>query len=168
MPIPLIPPRGKPCAAPSRCWLAISFSMALIGGCATTSDGSRTDDTVAFALQATQRNAGKTGGALMARQGDKTVIRLTVTAVPPWVVRPVQLYTFVYAGTCVDHQETPAYALNEIVQADLLGNAGPFGPFILEKTLPAPIDTLRAEAHAIVVRTSPADGNVDIYCGDMR
>ena len=28
--------------------------------------------------------------------------------------------------------------------------------------------TLRAGGYAIVVRTSPADGNLEIFCGDIR
>jgi len=104
----------------------------------------------------------------MGPQGDNTLIVLNITGVPPWVVRPVQLYTFVFAGSCASHGATPAYALNEIVQAQFFGNGRPSGPFTLEKTVPVPMDTLRSGNYAIVLRTTPADGNVDIFCGEIR
>jgi len=104
----------------------------------------------------------------MGSQGDKTLIVLNISGVPPWVVRPVQLYTFIYTGSCAKHGATPAYALNAIVQANFSGNGGPSGPFTLEKTAPIAMDALRSGDYAIVVRTSPADGNVDIFCGNIK
>ena len=78
-------------------------------------------------------------------------------------------------GTCCSgdkrksgHGATPAYALNEIVQAQFFGNGRPSGPFTLEKTVPVPMDTLRSGNYAIVLRTTPADGNLDIFCGEIR
>jgi hypothetical protein len=148
--------------------LTVTLIAVLVVGCAATADSPRAPGTLTFPIGATQRNAGETGSALMGPQGDKTVIRLTISGVPPWVARPVQLYTFVYAGSCSEHAVRPVYALNEIVQAQLLGNGGRNGPYTLEKTVPASIDALRSAPHALVIRTSPADGNVDIYCGDMN
>ena len=147
---------------------AVAFAVALPCGCAATNDNRGSDDMVTFTLQAGPRNLGETGKALMGPRGDKTVVMLNISGVPPWVVRPVQLYTFVYAGSCAAHGTTPAYALNEIVSAGLLSNNGMSGPFTLEKTVPLPMNTIRSGNYAIVVRTSPADQNVDIYCGDMK
>jgi hypothetical protein len=105
----------------------------------------------------------------MGAQGDGTSLLLTLTGVPPWVSRPVQLYTYVYAGTCASHDEPPAFALNEIVQAGLFSNNSPTtGPFTLPKRVPVPMSALLMHPHALVVRTSPADGNVDIFCGDIK
>lgn len=104
----------------------------------------------------------------MTAQGDQTLINLTISNVPPWAVRPIQLYTFVYRGSCAKHDATPAYALNDTVQVNVQSGIGLSGPFTLAKTLPGPMATLRSGEYAIVLRTSPADGNWDIFCGDMK
>ena len=147
---------------------ALALAVALTCACTGMPDRSRSDDSVTFTLQAGPRNAGQVGKALMGPQGDRTAITLTVTGVPPWVGRPVQLYTFVYAGSCAGHDPAPAYALNEVVQAGLFSNSGAFGPFTLVKLVPASMAALRSRPYALVVRTSPADGNVDIFCGEMN
>jgi hypothetical protein len=104
----------------------------------------------------------------MTAQGDKTLINLTITRVPPWVVRPTQLFTFVYAGSCAKRDATPAYALNDTVRVNAQSDIGLSGPFTLAKTLPVPMATLRSGEYAIVLRASPADGNWDMFCGDMQ
>jgi hypothetical protein len=146
----------------------VALAIALTCGCAATADDRRSGNTVTFNLEAEPRNAGQVGSGFMMAQGDKTLLVLKITGVPPWVVRPVQVYTFVYAGSCAQHGATPAYALNEIVQAGLFSNTSFTGPFTLEKTVPVPMDTLRSGNYAVVLRTSPADGNVDIFCGEMK
>jgi hypothetical protein len=141
---------------------AIFFAAAL-AACAT----SGTEPTVTFSLAATQRNAGQNGSAIIGPLGDRAAMRIKVTGVPPWVVRPVQLYTFVYAGTCARHAEPPAYALNDVVNAGLFSNNSITGPFFLSKTIPATMASLQSRPHALVIRTSAADGNVDLFCGDL-
>ena len=148
-------------------WLASVIVTALTCGCAETADNRRSDP-VSFMLQAGPRNAGETGRGSMTAQGDRTVINLTITGVPPWVARPIQLFTFVYAGSCAKHGAAPAYALNDTVQVNSQTGIGLSGPFTLAKTLPVPIATLRSGEYAIVLRTGPADGNWDIFCGDMK
>jgi hypothetical protein len=150
-----------------RYWLASVIAAALTCGCAGTADDRRSD-TVSFMLQAGPRNAGESGRGFMTAQGDRTLINLTITSVPPWVVRPIQLFTFVYAGSCAKRDATPAYALNDTVHVNAQSDIGLSGPFTLAKTLPVPMATLRSGEYAIVLRTSPADGNWDIFCGDMK
>jgi hypothetical protein len=150
-----------------RYWLASIIATALTCGCAGTADDRRSD-TVSFLLQAGPRNAGETGRGFMTAQGDKTLINLTITRVPPWVVRPTQLFTFVYAGSCAKRDATPAYALNDTVRVTAQSDIGLSGPFTLAKTLPVPMATLRSGEYAIVLRASPADGNWDMFCGDMQ
>lgn len=150
------------------CRLAMAMATGLICGCAAPPEDRRSGDVVSFLLQAGPRNAGETGRVSMVPMGDaKTAVVVTVSGVPPWVVWPVQLYTFIYKGSCAAHAEPPAFSLNEVVQAGLFSNSSVVGPFTLNKTVPMPIDALRSGGYAIVVRTSPADSNVDIFCGDM-
>jgi hypothetical protein len=151
----------------TRHWLASVIAAALSCGCAGTADNRRFD-TASFILQAGSRNAGETGRGFMTAQGDSTMINLTITGVPPWVARPIQLFTFVYAGSCAKRDATPAYALNDTVQMNGRNSVGVSGPFTIAKTVPAPIATLRSGEYAIVLRTSPADGSWDIFCGDMK
>ena len=150
-----------------RYWLTSVIAAALICGCAATADNRRSD-TVSFVLQADPRNAGETGRGFMTAQGDRTLINLTISGVPPWLARPIQLFTFVYAGSCAKHDAAPAYALNDTVQVNAQSAIGLSGPFTLSKTLPVPMATLRSGEYAMVLRTSPADGNQDIFCGDMK
>ena len=150
-----------------RCWLASVIAAALTCGCAGTTDNPGSD-TVSFMLQAGSRNAGETGRGFMTAQGDRTLINLTITGVPPGVVRPIQLFTFVYAGSCAGRDATPAYALNGTVQVNAQNSVGVSGPFTIVKVVPVPTATLRSGEYAIVLRTSPADGNWDIFCGDMK
>ncbi len=150
-----------------RYWLASVIAAALSYGCTGTADNRRTD-TVSFVLQAGSRNAGETGRGFMTAQGDRTMINLTITGVPPWVARPIQLFTFIYAGSCAKRDATPAYALNDTVQVNGQNSVGVSGPFTIAKAVPVPMATLRSREYAIVLRTSPADGNWDVFCGDIK
>jgi len=119
-------------------------------------------------MQATQRNAGEVGQAVVAAQGNETAMMVTVSGVPPWVGRPVRLYTFVYKGSCVKHDATPAYALNDVTQPSLANLGGASGPFTLHKTVPLSMDDLRSTDYALVVRASPVDGSDDLFCGELN
>ena len=125
--------------------------LACIGHCGRidlrmrgTADNPRSD-TVSFMLQAGSRNAGETGRGFMTAQGDRTLINLTITGVPPWVARPIQLFTYVYAGSCAKRDATPAYALNDTVQVNAQNSVGVSGPFTIAKAVPVPMATLRSE-----------------------
>ena len=149
-------------------WLTLASAIALTSGCSGTTDNRQTDGTVSFILQAGPRNAGQTGRGFLTARGDLTLINLTITGVPPWVVRPIQLFTFVYAGSCAKRGPTPAYALNETVQVTQQSGASVSGPFTLAKSVPVSMGAILSGEYAIVLRTSPADSNVDIFCGDMK
>ena len=83
-------------------------------------------------------------------------------------MRPIQLFTFVYAGSCAKRDARPSHALNDTVQVNAESGIGLSGLFTLAKTLPVPMATLRSDEYAIVLRTSVADGDWDIFCGDMK
>jgi hypothetical protein len=158
-------PQGKFMAM--RYWHTSIIAAAFICGCAETASHSGSE-TVSFVLQAGPRNAGETGRGFVTAQDVRTLVNLTISGVPPWVARPIQIFTFVYAGSCAKHDALPAYALNDTVQVNTQSGIGLSGPFTLSKTLPVPMARLRSGEFAIVLRTSPADGNSDIFCGDMK
>jgi hypothetical protein len=63
----------------------------------------------------------------------------------------------------------PAHALTGRVLAQSGRTAGGgtpvAGPFTVANTVALPLDGLRRARYAIVIRTSPADGDVEIFCG---
>jgi hypothetical protein len=133
---------------------------------------SRRDDFVDVTLSAARINAGETGRAMLIPLGDRTQVTLTVSGVPPELTsRPVHLYTFIYGGSCGSLAPQPAYALTERVLAGSPSSAtsAPLrGPFTITNVAPVPIAALQKEAYAIRVMTSPADGNREIFCGDIH
>ena len=126
---------------------------------------------VTIVLQATPRNAGQIGRAFLMPQNEGTRVQIEVSGVPPEVsTRPVHLYTFIYEGNCGKLSPQPAYALLDRVLAQsptssAIVPAG--GPFTVSNTAPLSIDKLRAGRYAIAVKTSPADGDVEIFCGNV-
>ena len=60
-----------------------------------------------------------------------------------------------------------SYALTDRVLAGARFGSSAGGPFTVSNTAPVPIDKLRAGGLAIVVKTSPADGDVEIFCGNV-
>jgi hypothetical protein len=142
----------------------------LLTACAATADAP-SSNIVTITLQATPRNAGTIGRAFLMAEGTGTRVLIEVSGVPPQVsTRPVHLYTYVYAGTCNPLAPQPAYALLDRVLAQsptssAIVPAG--GPFTVSNTAPMPLEKFRAGPYAIVVKTSPADGDVAIFCGDV-
>jgi hypothetical protein len=94
-----------------------------------------------------------------------------VSGVPPQLTtRPVHLYTFLYEGRCDRLPAQPLHALNDRVLARpgrAAGAAPAGGPFAVSNTAPLSLDALRRARYAIVVRTSPADGKVELFCGNI-
>jgi hypothetical protein len=141
---------------------------AAIAGCAGRTGGG----VIAVPLAATPRSAGEIGRALLVPRGEVTDIVVEVSGVPPQVTsRPVHLYTYLYDGTCDRLPPKPAHALTGRVLAQagrMAGGATPAGgPFTVANSIALPLDALRRERYAIVVRTSPADGDVEIFCGPI-
>ena len=154
---------------------ASSVIAALMAGCASvTSDDDRSDAPRAvFAtvvLTAAPYNAGRIGRAYLVPSGDRTVVKIDSSGVPDTVARPIHLYTFIYEGSCAAPSERPAFALTDTVLASSLANPAGIGAFggavTITNDAPISFDELRAKPYAIVVKTSPADGNRDLYCGD--
>lgn len=137
-------------------------AMALAGllmGCAGTA-GDR--EVLTIDLTAGQQNAGAIARASLVGRGDITDITYRISGVPARVSRPLQLQTFIYSGSCTQLSAEPAYSMNNTTQTTRTA-AG----WMLSRQVPVSLGDLRSEPHALVVRTSPADGNSDIFCGDI-
>ena len=157
-------------------YIAQGVLACLIAACASVAgDGDRRDapgEAFTIVLLApTPYNAGRIGRAYLVPNRDRTIVRIEASGVPDTVTRPIHLYTFIYEGSCEAHAGKAAIALAETVLASSIANPagiGAFGgPLTITNVAPIASDALRAKPYAIVVRTSPADGDHDLYCGDV-
>lgn len=152
--------------------LAVIVPPVLLGACANTADAPGRE-LVTIQLQAAPLVAGEIGRAFLMPQGEDTLVRIEVSGVPPQLTsRPVHLYTFIYEGSCGNLGAQPAYSLFDRVLAQSQSGAGVVAlggpPFTVSNSAPVPLPQLRAGNFAIVVKTAPADGNREIYCGNVR
>jgi hypothetical protein len=141
--------------------------LVLLAGCAGVERGPLVEVT----MNATRINAGQVGRATLVAVDDRTQVSVWVSGVPPMLTtRPVHLYTFLYRGSCANPGAAPAYSLTANVLAQspsstAIAPAG--GPFTISNIVPAPFATVSRGPFALRVFTSPADGNREIFCGDV-
>jgi hypothetical protein len=151
--------------------LSLLILPALLCACAGTADAP-SREFVTIPLAPTPQVAGEIGRAFLLPEGEGTRVQIEVSGVPPQVTtRPVHLYSFVYEGACGKLGAKPAYSLLERVIAQSgsgAGAASPGGMFAVSNVAPIPLQKLRAGNFAVVVKTSPEDGNIEIYCGNVR
>jgi hypothetical protein len=143
-------------------WVTALAALAASAG-VMTAEG-RSDGGFQITLKASLRNQGEMAWASFAPNGDSTAMVLNVGGVPSGFVRPVRLYTYIYRGSCAQLPASPAYELNEVVVPTR--RSGP--PFTLNKSVQLPSNELRSGGYSVVVRASPPDGNIDLFCGDIR
>jgi len=142
-------------------WLAALLTAGMLSACMTPPTN---QPVVNIRLNATKQNTGQIAQASLAAQGEVTAMSFFIGGVPQWVTRPVRLYTFVYPGRCGRLGPAPAYAMNQtLVTQPVARRRG----WRLAKSVPVALDELRAGGYALVVRTTPANGGVDIFCGDI-
>ena len=144
----------------TRTWFAALLTAGLLTGCAgSVGNKSMVDIT----LNPGPINLGQTGMAVFVDKGAQTALDLTLGGVPSGVSTPLQLQVFIYPGTCASLGDHSAYSLNEDTQA-FDGQAG----WVMSKVIPVGLGALLASPYSIEIRTSPADGNQEIFCGDIR
>ncbi|MBO9649302.1 MAG: hypothetical protein J7605_12380 [Variovorax sp.] len=147
------------------------FAIGLTG-CADVqtvkTEETRRDIVVNIPLAASRINAGKNAWAHLIGRGDQTAVSITAAGVPPQVSRPVHLYTYIYEGACGALSSRPAHALTRTVLARSKGSTDQMGPpYTVQNTAAVRLAALEATPHAILVRSAPADGNLDLFCGDI-
>ena len=157
--------------------LAFSFGLMCCGvmlpALADTASPSKSE-LVTLRLVATKYNAGNIGKAILVPQDDKTAVTIELSGVPNYTSRPIHLYAYIYDGSCGNRNAKPRYALTDRVLADSLlvrpARLEPIGAFLgpveLKERIPVAFQTFRATLYAISVRTAPADGDREIFCGD--
>jgi len=132
-------------------------SLAVLG--CTTSHNQSTSVT----LVATRQNTGQIGNVALSDWGKQTGLSFFISGVPSGAVLPLRLYSFINKGSC--QQPGPvAYAMNDTVNTERQAIRG----WTFSRSAPVPLPTLLAGEYSILVRTAATDGNVDIFCGDIK
>jgi hypothetical protein len=155
--------------SPRYSWFVVA---AVISGCATgtTPDAgpSARPAVVTIPLVASRINGSEVGRAMLAERDGSTDVTIWISGVPAGYTRPVHLYTFIHQGACGALSAKPEHALIDRVLAHTPGTAArSSGPFELRNTAPTRLAALQATPHAILVKGPPADGNEDLFCGDI-
>ena len=132
--------------------------VASLFGCASSSSPGAN-----VTLTATRQNSGQIGNVTLADWGKETGFSFFISGAPNGASLPLRLYTFVNKGSCA--QPGPvAYAMNDKVNTE----RQPVRGWAFSRSAPVPLSTLLAGEYYVVVRTAATDGNVDIFCGDIR
>ena len=148
-----------------KSWPTLAAVIGLAAMYAPTISSAADREFVTVRLTATQQNAGKLAQATLVPQGGATEIVLFVSGVPFNVAQPPHLYTYIYRGTCGILGARPVVEMNQRV---VLGDYVPHLWMQMTKLAPIALGELRAGDYALVVRTSPADGYADIFCGNLK
>ncbi|KUE86340.1 hypothetical protein ASL20_24635 [Cupriavidus necator] len=143
-------------------WMLAAVPACLVA-CATAPEHPR--EVVDVPLAAAPGNLGEVGTASLARRGDETSVVITISGVSPPVTRPLRLYAFIYPGTCGKLTATPVVSMNQTRRGEATtGN----GPLRLHRDAQIPLENLRSGDYALVVRSAPWDGSVDLFCGNLK
>ena len=138
--------------------VAALIVTASLFGCATSSNHG-----VNVTLVATRQNAGQIGTVTLTDWDKKTGLSFFISGAPSGVTLPLRLYSFINNGTC-EQPGSVAYAMNDTVNTE----RQPIRGWTFSRTAPVPLQTLLAGEYSVVVRTASTDGNVDIFCGDIK
>lgn len=143
----------------------LAIAATCVAGCASSSGGPPRE-VVNVPLAASPENTGRAAMASMVRRGDGTAFMITVGGVSPVLTTiPVRLYTFIYPGSCGNLRPQAAYAMNRVLRTD---EVTVNGSWTLYKMAPIALDELRSGDYALVVRSAPWDGSVDLFCGNLK
>lgn len=146
-------------------WLALVMAL----GCVAMSAPSAADDAarnlLTIRMKAYPQNAGRVAEVTLVARKEQTELVFIVSGVPSMVTMPPHLHTYIYPGTCASRGDRPVYVISS---PSVLGDRVPMRSNTMARRVLIPLASLVAADHAIVLRTSPADGFIDIFCGDVR
>jgi len=157
----------------SKSRVALVLAVGIVS-CSALAAGDSKDggkNSITAQLQPTKNNPAKIGSAILVPAGKKTAITLTVTGVPSTTSRPIHLYAYLFEGSCKGGESGMKYALTKTVLAESVDDPsaiGAFrGPVRIRQKVDVPFEKVRSAPFAISVRLGPADGNQEIFCGDL-
>lgn len=136
---------------------AILVTASLLG-CSSSSKHSMT-----LPLTATHQNAGQIANTTPTAVNNETNFDFYISGAPPeGTTLPLRVYTFVNKGSC--QQPGPvAFDMNNRITTQRTAEAG----WAFYRSAPIPVPDLMSGKYAVVVRTTPEDGSIDIFCGDI-
>jgi hypothetical protein len=116
-------------------------------------------------LKNSKQNAGALGRATFVAMGESGEVQFYIAGPLPFsMARPVHICTYIYPGSCAKLGKKPAYEMNDTT---IMNRAGG-DTWKVTKKLPVALSSLLAGSYAVVVRSTPADGNLNLFCGDIR
>ena len=138
--------------------LAALLVTASLFGCTTSSNHG-----VSITLVATRQNTGQIGNVTLSEWDQQTGLSFFISGVPSGAALPLRLYSFINKGSC--QQPGPvAYAMNDKVNTE----RQPIRGWSFSRSVPVALPVLLSGDYHIVVRTAATDGNVDIFCGNIK
>ena len=138
---------------------AALMATVVIFGCTNSSI-----QTVTVPLLATPQNLGQIANTTLASQGNQTGFNFVISGVPSGTLRPLNLYTLINKGSC-ERPGSVAYAMNDRINTNRISATR---GWTYSRSAPVALSELLSGGYYLVVRTTPADGNVDIFCGDIK
>lgn len=146
---------------PTR-WLALAVALGCMAANAAAGDSANSPMTIR--MKAYPENAGKIAQVTLVAQKGQAELLFVVSGVPAQASAPDDLDVYIYPGTCAKRADKPVYTIgNPYVRGDRQG----IRQYSMTRVVPASVDELTSSDHAIVLRTAPQDGAVDIFCGDV-
>jgi hypothetical protein len=142
---------------PRHSLVALMVSASLFG-CATSSNQS-----VSVTLVATRQNTGQIGNVALSAWDQQTGLSFFISGVPGGAALPLRLYSFINKGSC-QNPGPVAYAMNDRVNTE----RQPIRGWTFSRSVPVALPVLLTGEYHVVVRTAATDGNVDIFCGDIK
>lgn len=138
---------------------AALMATVMMLGCTHSSN-----QTVTIPLLATPQNTGEIANTTLANQGNETAFTFIIGGVPSGTLGPLNLYTSIHKGSC--KQPGPvAYTMNDRINTSRISD---IGGWTYSRSAPVAMSELFSTGYSVVVTTTPADGNVDIFCGDIK
>lgn len=137
--------------------LTVLLVTVSLSGCTRSSTQS-----VTLPLKATRQNAGQIANTTLTAVDNESNFNFYISGVPTGTTMPLRIYTFVNRGNC--QQPGPVvYEMNDRITTQRTAQAG----WTFERVAPVSVSDLLSGKYSVVVRTTPEDGSVDLFCGDI-
>jgi hypothetical protein len=142
--------------------LAVVFATAMLLGCASPTPTPQAA-TVHLVLPGVGTNVGRLATADLIERSGHTDVVSEVYGVPAWVTLPVHIYTYVYQGSCARLGPVAYSATDRVLTFANTARS----VFTVRNSIPANLQQLRSQPFALVLKSSPADADALLFCGEL-
>ena len=122
------------------------------------------NDRLSVKLKGSQWNASAIGHATFVPTDKTSRVIINMGGISKIIQRPLRISTYIYPGSCENLGEAPAYELNDT----RITNTNGGDLWTVTKPIPVALSSLLENDYALVIRSTPPDGNRDLFCGDIR